>query len=80
MPMVVCSVLVFSKGRDAVSALDDDEQKVIKNHSLTSSRNPNVSIINESGLYSLILRSRKPEAKEFKRLIFTFLEVGFSTP
>lgn len=28
-----------------------------------------VTIINESGLYSLILRSRKPEAKRFKKWI-----------
>mgnify|MGYP003563021687 CR=1 FL=1 len=53
----------------ALSYLDDDEQTVITDDSLTSSRNPNVSIINESGLYSLILRSRKPEAKQFKRWI-----------
>lgn len=31
--------------------------------------NPNVSIVNEPGLYSLVLGSRKPEAKSFKRWI-----------
>jgi len=31
--------------------------------------NPNVVIINESGLYSAILKSRKPEAKKFKKWV-----------
>ena len=31
--------------------------------------NPNTTIINESGLYSLILSSKMPNAKEFKRWV-----------
>jgi prophage antirepressor-like protein len=65
----VCEVLGFDRATDATKYLDADEQTVIRNHSLTSSRNPNVTIINEPGLYSLILRSRKPEAKAFKRWV-----------
>jgi len=65
----VCEVLGFDRATDATKYLDADEQTVIKNHSLTTSRNPNVTIINEPGLYSLILRSRKPAAKAFKRWV-----------
>lgn len=47
----------------ALSRLDDDEKQTV---SLTDtlSRNPNVQLVNEPGLYSLILGSRKPEARE----------------
>lgn len=65
----ICGVLGLGNTSQALSYLDDDEQTVITDDSLTSSRNPNVSIINESGLYSLILRSRKPEAKQFRRWV-----------
>lgn len=47
--------------------LDDDEKGV---HVLdTLGGKQDVTIINESGLYSLILRSRQPEAKRFKRWV-----------
>jgi prophage antirepressor-like protein len=49
----VCDVLGFERTPDAVKYLDDDEQTVINNHRLTASRNPQVKIINESGLCSL---------------------------
>jgi len=65
----VCDVLGFAEAHDAIKYLDEDEQTRITNRGLTTSRNPNVSIINESGLYSLILRSRKPEAKRFKKWV-----------
>lgn len=64
----VCDVLGISNNRDAISRLDDDEkQTVVLNDTL--SRNPNTQVVNEPGLYSLILGSRKPEAREFKRWI-----------
>lgn len=50
-----------------LSSLDDDEKGTTI--SSTPGGNQKVSIINEAGLYSLILRSRKPEAKAFKRWI-----------
>lgn len=53
--------------RSSVAALDADEKGV---HTLdTPGGAQQVSIISESGLYSLILRSRKPEAKAIKRWI-----------
>lgn len=54
-------------GRSSVALLDDDEKGV---HSVdTPGGRQSMSYVTESGLYSLILRSRKPEAKAFKRWI-----------
>lgn len=63
----VCDVLGLENARQALTYLDDDERCVITNDALR--KNGPVNIINEPGLYSLILRSRKPEAKTFKRWI-----------
>lgn len=48
--------------------LDDDEKNTLR---LTQGipGNPNVTVVNEPGLYTLVLGSRKPEAKAFKRWI-----------
>lgn len=62
----VCDALEIGNSRQAVSYLDDDEKGVTTNDTLGGTQQ--VSIINESGLYSLILRSRKPEAKKFKKM------------
>ena len=63
----VCDVLEISNNRDAVSRLDDDEKATV---GLTDgSQIRNYSIVNEFGLYNLVLSSRKPEAKVFKRWI-----------
>ena len=64
----VCRVLELDNSRQAISRLDEDEKNtVILNDG--NRGNPNMAIINESGLYSLVLSSRKPEAKAFKRWI-----------
>lgn len=66
----VCTVLGIANARQAVSYLDDDEVQqapVISNDG--SGRELPTNLINEPGLYSLILRSRKPEAKAFKRWV-----------
>jgi len=72
----VCAVLGISNGRDAVSRLDDDErQRVAITDSLINQGfsdnvpGTTVTLINEPGLYGLVLTSRKPEAKLFKRWI-----------
>lgn len=64
----VCKALDIQNSRDAVARLDEDEKNTVV---LTDGNrgNPNVSIVNEPGLYSLVLGSRKPEAKAFKRWI-----------
>ncbi len=64
----VCKVLEIKNGPDAINRLDDEEKATIV---IADSGNLNASrsIINESGLYALILTSRKPEAKRFKRWV-----------
>jgi prophage antirepressor-like protein len=63
----VCAALGLIDVSRFVSRLDDDEKGT------TTTRTPGgdqtVLIVNEPGLYSLILTSRKPEAKAFKRWI-----------
>ena len=65
----VCDVLGLSNIGEAVSSLDDDEKSKISNSDLGRAGGHDAPIINESGLYSLTLRSRKPEAKAFKRWV-----------
>lgn len=64
----VCRALEVKNARDAVARLDDDEKNTVV---LTDGNrgNPNVTVVSEPGLYALVLSSRKPEAKEFKRWI-----------
>ena len=63
----VCKALELEKTNRALSRLDDDEKGA---HSVsTPGGRQRMSIISESGLYSLILGSRKPEAIAFKRWI-----------
>lgn len=63
----VCAVLDIKNPRDAVSTLDDDEKDVGITDTLGGKQKS--TIINESGLYALILRSRKPEAKRFRKWV-----------
>lgn len=66
----VCRVLEIGNVGNASARLDDDEKGSIRNPDATSAGgNPNVTIISESGLYSLVLTSRKPEAKRFKKWV-----------
>lgn len=64
----VCDVLAIVNVGDAMASLDDDERSNIANPDVARGGRP-LAIINESGLYSLILRSRKPEAKAFKKWV-----------
>lgn len=61
----VCGVLALD--RTQTRRLDEDEKGVCSLHTLGGIQK--LLIINESGLYSLILKSIKPEAKKFKRWI-----------
>lgn len=63
----VCSVLDVRNVADAVASLDEDERGIATAD--TPGGAQQVVVINEPGLYSLILRSRKPQAKAFKRWI-----------
>ena len=62
----VCRVLELDP--TATRRLDEDEKDTLRLTQGTSG-NPNVTIVNEPGLYVLVLGSRKPEAKEFRRWI-----------
>jgi len=59
----VCDMLEIKNPTNAVQFLDDDEKTTLQ----IVKGGPGNILINEPGLYSLILRSRKPEAKPFKR-------------
>lgn len=63
----VCKVLEHTNSRVAASRLDPDEKGVNIMDTLGGSQE--MTIINESGLYSLILTSRKPSAKRFKKWV-----------
>ena len=64
----VCDVLELSNVGQALARLDDDEKSSITLNDRTPG-NPNRAIVSESGLYALVLASRKPEAHEFKRWV-----------
>ncbi len=63
----VCNILGISKYRDVVSKLDDDERVSIKVDTLGGKQK--MVVINESGLYALIFKSNKPEAKVFRKWV-----------
>ena len=63
----VCEVLDISNYRDAVSRLDEDERGSVLVDTLGGPQQ--MAAVNEPGLYGLIMTSRKPEAKQFKRWV-----------
>ena len=63
----VCKILNITKTHQAIERLDDDEKLMDKIY--LSGQTREVWLINEPGLYSLVLTSNKPEAKAFKRWI-----------
>lgn len=68
----VCDILGMSNPSMAVTALDKDEVAQIDPKDYLGSENRSnqaVNIVSEPGLYKLIMRSRKPEAKEFQRWV-----------
>ncbi len=65
----VADILGYSNARDALAKHVDDEDRDTVAFRDGTSGNPNLSVINESGVYSLILGSKLPEAKKFKRWV-----------
>lgn len=63
----VCRALGLGNSSKAVMPLDDDEKGITNSNTLGGEQK--MVIVSEPGLYSLIVRSRKPEAKAFKRWI-----------
>ena len=76
-----CDCLAISNARDALANIDDDDKlKLTKDEIDTvvsidgikcsvDSRVQSLNLVSESGLYDLIMQSRKPEAKAFKRWV-----------
>lgn len=63
----VCDALGFRDAHNATRGLDEDEKGTHIVSTLGGVQT--ATVINESGLYSLVLRSRKPEAKTFRRWV-----------
>ena len=64
----VAEILGYSNPRDALSKhVDSEDKAAVAIHDGSQSRN--VTTINESGLYSLVLSSKLPAAKKFKRWV-----------
>lgn len=63
----VCRVLELSDTRRTAERLDEDELTRLRLHSGGQSRE--MYVINESGLYNVILRSDKPQAKPFRKWV-----------
>lgn len=69
----VCEVLELGNPRQALAThIDEDEKGVQKMD--TPGGEQEMSVINESGMYALIMRSNKPEAKRFRK--WSFSEAG----
>lgn len=64
----VCRVLEIGNPRDAVGRLDEDERDCV---GITDAigRQRETNVINESGLYALVLTSRKEQARRFRKWI-----------
>lgn len=60
----VCDVLELSNPTMALEGLDEDERAKFR-----LGRQGEANIINESGLYTLIMRSNKPEARRFRKWV-----------
>lgn len=63
----IAECLEISNVSDACSRLDDDEKAIGKADTLGGSQD--LLIVSESGLYTLIMRSNKPEAKQFRKWV-----------
>ena len=68
----VAEILGYGNTRDALAAhVDEEDKAVIQKSEIATLEIPNrgLTVINESGLYSLILSSKLPSAKRFKRWV-----------
>lgn len=63
----ICSVLETVNVSQAVDKLDDDEKGICSIDTLGGTQE--MSVVSEPGLYTLTLKSRKPEAKPFRRWV-----------
>lgn len=68
----LCTILEVKNSRQALSHLDDDEKdSVTLNDAIGRARN--TPVVNESGMYALVMRSRKPQAKTFRKYVTSYV-------
>ena len=68
----IAEALGYSNTKDAISShVDEEDKRIIQRSENATFEIPNrgLTVINESGLYSLILSSKKPNAKKFKKWV-----------
>jgi anti-repressor protein len=65
----VCEVLGLGNSREAVGKLDEEEKGAEKIDTLGGPQQ--MAVVNESGLYTLIIRSNMPNAKPFRKWVTT---------
>ena len=70
----ICKILKLGDVYQAVSRLDDDEKLILesnppKTYNISRGRGKTTLVVSEAGFYSLVLTSRTPDAKEFKRWV-----------
>lgn len=66
----IATILGYSNTRDALAKhVDIEDKNTVAIHDGITRGNPNQAVINESGLYSLILSSKLPQAREFKHWV-----------
>lgn len=68
----VAEILGYANTRDALNShVDEEDKQVLTSGNTTLENIPNrgLTVINESGLYSLVLSSKLPSAKRFKRWV-----------
>ena len=63
----LCEILELEDVRRAVEPLDEDEK--LTGEIFQSGQMRSMWLVNESGLYALVIRSRKPEAKKFRKWV-----------
>lgn len=62
----LCRVLGIANVSNVAARLDDDERKTVRLAEGIQRGNPNVTVVNEPGMYQVVLRSDKPEARQFR--------------
>jgi prophage antirepressor-like protein len=69
----VCDCLTLTDTNKACQNLDDDEKQIVSRdfdyELFSGSKAQAMTLISESGLYTLIMRSNKPEAKSFRKWV-----------
>ena len=68
----IAEILEHSRASEMLKSVDDDEK--LKQEMFASGQNRQMWFLTESGLYEVLMLSRKPKAKEFKRKVKEILK------